>query len=127
MPALSSHSLVSRTALLVGSSTASRRRRTHIGRITSGYFPPLNRSRSMSSAMFQMKETILLCVAWSISVVLSGHDFAGDVAFAGLGIAAVFAWRPELHLQYKSSPFHSFPSQTPSESRYMILNPTIVL
>jgi hypothetical protein len=40
---------------------------THIGRITSGYLPRLKRSRRTSSAMPQMKETILLCVAWSIS------------------------------------------------------------
>jgi hypothetical protein len=55
--------LVSSTFPLVGSSTASMRRMTHIGRITSGYFPRLKRSRRTSSAMPQMKETILLCVA----------------------------------------------------------------
>jgi hypothetical protein len=50
---------VSSTFCLVGSSTASMRRMTHIGRITSGYLPRLKRSRSTSSAMPQMKETIL--------------------------------------------------------------------
>ena len=68
IPALSSMSLVSRTAFLVGSSTASSRRRTHMGRITSRYLPRTNRSRSTSSAMPQMNETILLCVAWSMSI-----------------------------------------------------------
>jgi len=45
---------------------ASIRRMTHIGRITSGYLPRLKRSRRTSSAMPQMKETILLWVAWSM-------------------------------------------------------------
>src|SRR5207237_348196 len=49
------------------SSTASSRRSTHIGKMTSGYLPRLNRSRRTSSAMPQMKETILLWVAWSIA------------------------------------------------------------
>ncbi|MDB5613773.1 MAG: hypothetical protein JWQ22_1426 [Devosia sp.] len=35
---------------------------THIGKITSGYLPCLNRSRSTLSAMPQMNETILLLV-----------------------------------------------------------------
>ena len=54
---------------LVGSSTASMRRITHMGRITSGYLPRLNRSRSTSSAIPQMKEMILLCVAWSMRLL----------------------------------------------------------
>lgn len=36
------------------------RRMTHIGKMTSGYLPRLKRSRSTSSAIPQMKETILL-------------------------------------------------------------------
>src|SRR5450759_4666900 len=42
------------------------RRMTHIGRMTSGYFPRLKRSRRTSSAIPQRKETILLWVAWSM-------------------------------------------------------------
>lgn len=48
------------------SRTASRRRSTHMGRMTSGYLPRLKRSRRISSAIPQMKETILLLVAWSM-------------------------------------------------------------
>jgi hypothetical protein len=48
------------------------RRMTHIGRITSGYLPRLKRSRRTSSAMPQMKETILLWVAWSMKVPVAG-------------------------------------------------------
>jgi hypothetical protein len=70
MPASSSIFLVSSTFFLVGSSTASMRRMTHMGRITSGYLPRLKRSRRTSSAMPQMKETILLWVAWSITTML---------------------------------------------------------
>src|SRR5882724_451723 len=65
MPASSIIRLVSSTCCFVGSSTASMRRMTHIGRMTSGYLPRLKRSRRTSSAIPQMKETILLCVAWS--------------------------------------------------------------
>lgn len=61
--ASSSLFLVSGTACLVGSSTASMRRITHTGKMTSGYLPRLKRSLRTSSAMPQMKETILLCVA----------------------------------------------------------------
>ncbi len=61
--ASSSILLVASTCCFVGSSTASMRRMTHIGRMTSGYLPRLKRSRRTSSAMPQMKETILLCVA----------------------------------------------------------------
>ncbi len=63
--ASSSTFLVARTFDFVGSSTASMRRMTHMGRMTSGYLPRLKRSRRTSSAMPQMNETILLCVAWS--------------------------------------------------------------
>ena len=66
MLAWSSISFVSTTAFCVGSSTASSRRKTHIGRMTSGYFPRLKRSRRTSSAIPQRKETILLWVAWSM-------------------------------------------------------------
>src|SRR6056297_3022402 len=47
--ASSSICFVSRTAADDGSRTASRRRKTHIGKITSGYLPRLNRSRRTSS------------------------------------------------------------------------------
>ncbi len=47
------------TFSLVGSSTASMRRITHMERITSGYLLLLKRSRRASSAMPQMKETML--------------------------------------------------------------------
>ena len=49
---------MSSTACFVGSSTASRRRSTIIGRITSRYLPRTYRSRSTSSAMPQMKFVI---------------------------------------------------------------------
>lgn len=62
MPASSSIFLVSSTASLAGSRTASMRRSTHMGRVTSGDLPRLKRSRNTSSAMPQMKETILLWV-----------------------------------------------------------------
>jgi hypothetical protein len=39
--------------------------------LTSAYLPRLNRSRRTSSAMLQMKDTILLCVAWSIGLIVS--------------------------------------------------------
>lgn len=53
-------------AFLVGSSTASRRRRTVMGRITSRYFPRTKTSRRTSSAMFQIKLVIQLSCAWSM-------------------------------------------------------------
>src|SRR5687767_4303308 len=49
---------MSRTAFLVGSRTASRRRRSVAGRMTSRYLPRTKRSRSTSSAMPQTKLTI---------------------------------------------------------------------
>ena len=51
----SSHFFSSRTCCLVGSSTASSRRMTVMGSITSRYLPRTKRSRSTLSAMFQMK------------------------------------------------------------------------
>ena len=55
MPASSSWSFIRRTASFVGSSTASSRRITVIGRITSRYLPRTYTSRSTSSAMPQIK------------------------------------------------------------------------
>jgi transposase len=53
-------SLTSNTAFLVGSSTASRRRSTVIGRITSRYLPRTYKSRRTSSAIAQIKFAIQL-------------------------------------------------------------------
>src|SRR5690349_6839163 len=58
MPAPASCAFICRTAGFVGSSTASRRRITVIGRITSRYFSRTYTSRSTSSAMAQMKPVI---------------------------------------------------------------------
>ena len=54
MPASSRAFFMSSTAGLVPSSTASRRRSTNMGRMTSRYLPRLKMSRSTSSAMPQM-------------------------------------------------------------------------
>jgi len=50
----------------LGSRTASNRRNTQIGKMTSAYLPRLNRSHRTSSAIPQINETIFLCVTWSI-------------------------------------------------------------
>src|ERR1043166_3206453 len=76
MRAFSSIFLVSSTLSLLGSSTASMRLITHIGSITSGYLPRLKRSRKTSSAMPQMKETILL---WVVRSILRRLQVAGRV------------------------------------------------
>src|SRR6187399_988324 len=109
MRASSSIFLVSSTGFLVGSSTASMRRSTHMGRMTSGYLPRLKRSRRTSSAIPQRKETILLWVAASMrddsdplsSCVGQNENFSGlhfqivgtkpsyRESLAGLGIGHV--------------------------------------
>src|SRR5680860_591191 len=61
---------MSSTDCLVGSSTASRRRNTTIGRITSRYLPRTYRSRSTSSAMPQIKLAIQLSCGESTILVL---------------------------------------------------------
>ena len=64
---------MSSTACLVGSSTASKRRRTVIGRITSRYLPRTYRSRSTSSAMPQMKLAIQFSCPCSIQLCALQH------------------------------------------------------
>ena len=56
---------------MVGSSTASSRRMTVIGRITSRYLPRTYTSRSTSSAMPQMK----LAIQFNPLLAITRHSF----------------------------------------------------
>ena len=59
-PAVSNRSFIANTSCLVGSKTASNRRITVIGKITSRYFPRTNTSLKTSSAIPQMKLLIFV-------------------------------------------------------------------
>jgi hypothetical protein len=66
MRAFSSRSFMARTAGFVGSRTASSRRMTVMGKMTSRYLPRTYTSRRTSSATFQIKLTMALCCAKSM-------------------------------------------------------------
>jgi hypothetical protein len=71
------HVLLSSTAHLVGSSTASMRRMTHIGKMTYEDLPHPKRSRGPRRQFPHMKEAILLCrlgplSSWHLLTVVYG-------------------------------------------------------